>query len=146
MLFAGAYAVVRFAQILLLALAGQDDAALRRSVLTGLLGSTTVGVALIFAAAFADGPLQGVLWTLAILLDMAGPYLFGSEGWKLTPSHFAERHGLTSPSASRSWPSARGSSSRSLSEWSWPRWWGSPSPPPSGGSTSTWWRGWPSES
>ena len=94
MLFAGAYAVVRFAQILLLALAGQDDAALRRSVLTGLLGSTTVGVALIFAAAFADGPLQGVLWTLAILLDMAGPYLFGSEGWKLTPSHFAERHGL----------------------------------------------------
>ncbi len=35
LLFAGAYAVVRFAQILLLALAGQDDAALRRSVLTG---------------------------------------------------------------------------------------------------------------
>ncbi len=94
LLFAGAYAVVRFAQVLLLALAGQDDAALRRSVLTGLLGSTTVGVGLIFAAAFADGPLQGVLWALAILLDMAGPMLFGSEGWRLEPSHFAERHGL----------------------------------------------------
>jgi low temperature requirement protein LtrA len=25
---------------------------------------------------------------------MGGPYLFGSEGWKLMPSHFAERHGL----------------------------------------------------
>jgi low temperature requirement protein LtrA len=94
LVFAGAYAVVRFAQVLLLALAGQDDAALRRSVLTGLLGSTTIGVGLIFAAAFTDGPVQGVLWALAILLDMAGPLLFGSEGWKLEPSHFAERHGL----------------------------------------------------
>ena len=25
---------------------------------------------------------------------MAGPYFFGSEGWKLMPEHFAERHGL----------------------------------------------------
>ena len=25
---------------------------------------------------------------------MAGPYFFGAEGWKLVPSHFAERHGL----------------------------------------------------
>ena len=94
LLFAGAYAVVRLAQLYLLFLAGADDAALRRSVLTGLLGSTLVGVGLIAAAAFADGPLQGILWALAIALDMAGPYLFGSEGWKLVPSHFAERHGL----------------------------------------------------
>jgi low temperature requirement protein LtrA len=27
-------------------------------------------------------------------LDMAGPYFFGAEGWKLVPGHFAERHGL----------------------------------------------------
>ena len=25
---------------------------------------------------------------------MGGPYFFGSEGWKLVPGHFAERHGL----------------------------------------------------
>jgi len=25
---------------------------------------------------------------------MAGPYVFGSEGWTLVPGHFAERHGL----------------------------------------------------
>jgi low temperature requirement protein LtrA len=25
---------------------------------------------------------------------MGGPYLFGAEGWKLVPGHFAERHGL----------------------------------------------------
>jgi low temperature requirement protein LtrA len=35
-----------------------------------------------------------MLWALALLLDMGGPYLFGSEGWKLVPGHFAERHGL----------------------------------------------------
>jgi low temperature requirement protein LtrA len=94
LLFAGAYAVVRFAQVLLLGLAGRDDPALRRSVLTGLLGSTTIGVGLLVAAAFADGALQGTLWAAALLLDMGGPLLFGSEGWKLEPSHFAERHGL----------------------------------------------------
>ena len=27
-------------------------------------------------------------------IDMLGPFLFGSEGWKLEPHHFAERHGL----------------------------------------------------
>lgn len=43
LLFAGAYAVVRFGQVLLLGLAGRDDPALRRSVLTGLVGSTTIG-------------------------------------------------------------------------------------------------------
>ena len=25
---------------------------------------------------------------------MGGPYVLGSEGWKLVPAHFAERHGL----------------------------------------------------
>ncbi len=94
LLFAGAYAVVRLGQILLLGLAGRDDPALRRSVLTGLVGSTTIGVGLLVAAAFSDGALQGVLWAAALLLDMAGPLLFGSEGWRLMPSHFAERHGL----------------------------------------------------
>ena len=92
-LFAGAYAVVRFAQIGLFVVASRDDASLRRSV-TGLAGSTAVGVGLIGAAAFTDGALQGALWALAILLDMGGPFLFGAEGWKLMPSHFAERHGL----------------------------------------------------
>jgi low temperature requirement protein LtrA len=37
---------------------------------------------------------QGSIWAVALLLDMLEPYLFGSEGWKLRPSHFAERHGL----------------------------------------------------
>ena len=45
-------------------------------------------------ASLFDGLAQGALWALALFLDMAGPYFFGSEGWKLMPAHFAERHGL----------------------------------------------------
>jgi low temperature requirement protein LtrA len=92
-LFACGYAVVRFAQIALFMIASRDDPALRQSVL-GLAAGTAIGVGLIAAAAFTDGALQGSLWALALLLDVGEPYLFGSEGWKLTPSHFAERHGL----------------------------------------------------
>ncbi len=93
LLLACAYGVVRAAQIALFWIASRDDAALRKSV-TGLAGSTALGVGLLFVAAFTDGALQGALWLLALALDMAGPYLFGSEGWKLVPGHFAERHGL----------------------------------------------------
>ena len=73
--------------------ASRDDPGFRLAV-TGLGVGTAVGVGLLVAASFADGALQGGLWALALLLDMAEPYLFGSEGWKLSPSHFAERHGL----------------------------------------------------
>ena len=35
-----------------------------------------------------------MLWVLALLIDMGGPYFFRAEGWQLAPGHFAERHGL----------------------------------------------------
>jgi low temperature requirement protein LtrA len=93
LLLAAAYAVVRAAQIVLFMVASRDDAALRSSVI-GLAGGTAVGVGLLVAASFADGVLQGALWALALVLDMGEPYLFGAEGWRLAPGHFAERHGL----------------------------------------------------
>jgi low temperature requirement protein LtrA len=94
LLFACAYGVVRVAQVFLLYMAGRDDPVLRHSVLTGLSWSTAVGVGLLLAAAATDGAPQGALWVTALLLDLMGPFLFGSEGWKLAPRHFAERHGL----------------------------------------------------
>jgi low temperature requirement protein LtrA len=93
LLFASAYAVVRAAHIALFWLASRDDPDLRRSVI-GLAGGTAVGVGLLVAASFTDGALQGGLWTLAVLLDMAEPAFFGVAGWRLVPGHFAERHGL----------------------------------------------------
>lgn len=91
--FAVAYGVYRIAHIALFILASPEDDALRHSVL-GLAGSTAVAVALLIVASFFDGVAQGAIWALALLLDMAGPFFFGSAGWKLVPHHFAERHGL----------------------------------------------------
>jgi low temperature requirement protein LtrA len=91
--FALIYGVVRSAQIALFMLASPEDDALRHSVL-GLGASTAVAVVLLASASLFDGLAQGALWALALFLDMAGPYFFGSEGWKLVPGHFAERHGL----------------------------------------------------
>jgi low temperature requirement protein LtrA len=91
--FAVAYGAVRFTQILLLAIAGRDDASFRRSV-TGLGIGTSIGVALLIAGSFLDPGLRAAVWGLALVLDMGEPYLFGSEGWHLVPGHFAERHGL----------------------------------------------------
>jgi low temperature requirement protein LtrA len=93
LLFACAYGVVRAGQIALFLLASRDDPALHTSVVA-LAVSSALGVGLLAGASFADGGLQGALWVVALLLDMGGPFLFGSEGWKLVPAHFAERHGL----------------------------------------------------
>ncbi|HEX3910304.1 MAG TPA: low temperature requirement protein A [Solirubrobacteraceae bacterium] len=93
LLFACAYAAVRTAHIVLFMLASREDPALRQSVL-GLAVSTAVGAGLLFVAAAASGDLRIALWGLALLLDTGGPFLFGQDGWKLVPGHFAERHGL----------------------------------------------------
>jgi low temperature requirement protein LtrA len=91
--FALILGVVRTAHIALFMLASPDDDGLRHSVL-GLAVSTLIAVALLALASAFDGLAQGALWALALFLDMGGPYFFGSEGWKLMPGHFAERHGL----------------------------------------------------
>src|SRR3954470_19535908 len=94
MLFAVAYAGVRFGQIALFILASRDEPGLRSSV-KGLAGGTAVGCGLLIVGAlFEDNTLQAAIWSLALVLDMLEPFLFGSEGWKLRPGHFAERHGL----------------------------------------------------
>ena len=93
LLFACAYFVVRIGQIILFYAASRGDPNLRRSV-AGLAVGTLIGTSILIVASFTDGLLQGGLWALALALDVGGPYLFGSEGWKLAPSHFVERHGL----------------------------------------------------
>jgi low temperature requirement protein LtrA len=93
LLLAIAYACVRAAHIALFVIASRDDPDLRKSV-TFLGISTALGTGLLVAASFADGGLQGAIWLVALTLDVGGPFLFGAEGWKLVPGHFAERHGL----------------------------------------------------
>ena len=91
--FAVAYGVVRFAQIALYLLASRTDHELRRSVV-GLAVGTTIGVGIILGAAFAPPGWREALWVLALVLDFGEPAVFGISGWRLSPAHFAERHGL----------------------------------------------------
>jgi low temperature requirement protein LtrA len=58
-----------------------------------LAASSAIGAGLLVVAAFTDGSLQLGIWGLALLLDTAGPFLAGGEGWTLVPGHFVERHG-----------------------------------------------------
>src|SRR4051794_5651329 len=94
LVFAVSYGIARYAQIALLYIAGRDTPGLRRSVLSGLLGSTTISMILLVVGSQLGLGAQTALWALAVALDMAGPLLFGVEGWTLVPGHFAERHGL----------------------------------------------------
>ena len=91
--FAIAYGVVRMGHIALFLIASRDNLGLRRSVLS-LAISTAIAIGLLLGASFLDSGPQAALWGMAILLDWGGPAIFGVEGWRLVPAHFAERHNL----------------------------------------------------
>lgn len=91
--FAVAYGVVRMGHIALFLIASRDVVGLRRSV-SSLGTSTFIAVGLLLGASFLGGPAQAVLWGIAIMLDWGGPAVFGVDGWRLVPAHFAERHNL----------------------------------------------------
>ncbi len=91
--FALAFGAVRAAHIALFVLASSEDPGLRHSVIT-LAISTAITVGILVAGSFLDTDAQLAVWGFALLLDLAGPYFFGTEGWRLVPTHFAERYGL----------------------------------------------------
>jgi low temperature requirement protein LtrA len=69
------------------------DAELQRVV--GRLASTIMPAAVLLVVAGAlSGPARTALWIAALLLDYGGIMVRGVEGWHITASHFAERHGL----------------------------------------------------
>ncbi|MEP6909834.1 MAG: low temperature requirement protein A [Actinomycetota bacterium] len=91
-LFGVAYLSVRALHIALFALAARGDRELLGSVLRLAIGST-IGPGLIIIAGFTDGAAQASLWTVALILDYLGG-AFSGGGWRVSPRHFAERHGL----------------------------------------------------
>jgi low temperature requirement protein LtrA len=88
-----AYGAVRVAHIALFVLASRDDPGLRHSVL-GLAISTAIGVAILVGGSLLEGTGQLAVWAFALALDMGGPLIIDTTGWRLVPGHFAERHGL----------------------------------------------------
>ncbi len=102
LLFALAFAVVRAAQIGLYAY-GSADVSMRTAVVQ-LGGSTGLACSLLIAASAFDGTVQGLFWLAALAVDFGGPLVIDVGRWRVSPGHFAERHGLivTSRSEGRS--------------------------------------------
>ena len=91
--FAVAWIVAMVLHIALFALATEDTPSTRRAIARIGPSNLTGGVILLIAA-YTDGPVQGVLWAVAIAVMYTAPYLTGVSGFTVHPAHFAERHGL----------------------------------------------------
>jgi low temperature requirement protein LtrA len=91
-LFGAAFLVVCAMHLALYALAGRGDPDLLSAVLR-LAPWTLLGATLILVAGFADGP-RTWLWVAALACTYVGAGLSGSTGWRVFPSHLAERYGL----------------------------------------------------
>ena len=91
-LFGVAFFVVCAMHTALYALAGRGSPDLLRAILRmapWMLGGAT----LIIVAGFADGA-RIWLWLAALTCSYVGGVVAGTTGWRLYPSHFAERYGL----------------------------------------------------
>jgi low temperature requirement protein LtrA len=91
-LFGACFLVVCAMHLALYALAGRGNRDLLGAVLR-LAPWTLLGATLILVAGFANG-VRPWLWLAALLCTYVGAGLSGSRGWRLHPSHLAERYGL----------------------------------------------------
>jgi low temperature requirement protein LtrA len=90
--FGVAYFAVRAIHIAVYA-RGARDIDVRDAILTlapGLLAAP----ALLIVAGLLDGAAQAGLWIVALAIDYGTPYLRDVSGFRVSPSHFAERFGL----------------------------------------------------
>jgi len=91
--FGVAYFVVRGLHIVLYAIAGRGDRDLLGAVLR-FAPTAVLGPGLIVIAGFFDGTTQLALWGAALAIDYLGALIGRGRGWRLSPEHFVERHGL----------------------------------------------------
>jgi low temperature requirement protein LtrA len=91
-LFGAAFLVVVAMHLSLYALAGRGNPDLLAAVLR-LAPWTLLGAGLILVAGFLDGA-RTWLWVAALACTYVGAGLSGSTGWRVHPSHLAERYGL----------------------------------------------------
>jgi low temperature requirement protein LtrA len=94
-LFGVAYFVVRAMHLALYAIAAKHagDRDLLSAVFR-MLPSSTISAVLIIAAGFLDGDAQIAFWAAALAIDYLGVLVGRGTGWRVSPHHFAERHGL----------------------------------------------------
>ncbi len=87
------YLIVRALHLDLYALAGRGDPELFHAVVR-ILPSALLSAALLVVAGFVDGTTQLALWVSALAIDYLWLLVGGMRGWRVSPEHFVERHGL----------------------------------------------------
>jgi low temperature requirement protein LtrA len=92
--FGVAYFIVRALHLALYAIAGRGDRELLRALLRLAPFAITAPALLVAAGFLKDGP-QLAVWGVALAIDYLGPAVVGHmRGWRVSPEHFVERHGL----------------------------------------------------
>jgi low temperature requirement protein LtrA len=93
LVFGVAYFIVRALHLALYSIASRDDPELHRAVLRFVPGAV-LGPSLLVIASFFDGPPELALWIAALTIDYLSAMVGRGRGWRLSPAHFVERHGL----------------------------------------------------
>ncbi len=91
--FGVAYFIVRALHLVLYAIAGRGDRDLLRAVVR-IVPTSTIGPTLLLVAAFLEGVPQLATWGAALAVDYLGVLVGHMRGWRVSPEHFVERHGL----------------------------------------------------
>jgi low temperature requirement protein LtrA len=92
LLFAIAYAAARWLHIFIFAEAN-DDVDTGQAIVR-LARTALPAPLMLIAAALLGGTAQAVIWIVALAIDLAGPFVFGVRGFRVSPIHFTERFGL----------------------------------------------------
>jgi low temperature requirement protein LtrA len=91
--FGVAYFLVRALHLVLYVIAGRGDRELLGAVVR-IVPSAVLGPALLVVAGFLDGAPQMATWAAALAVDYLGVLVGHMRGWRVSPEHFVERHGL----------------------------------------------------
>jgi low temperature requirement protein LtrA len=91
--FGVAYFIVRALHLVLYAIAGKGDPELLGAVLR-IAPTAIAAPALLVVAGFLDDAAQMVVWGVALAVDYLGALVGRARGWRVSPEHFVERHGL----------------------------------------------------
>jgi low temperature requirement protein LtrA len=93
LLFGVAFFLVRGLHIVAYVVVARDDPTLLR-VVVRLARTIMPAAALLVVAGFVPGTGRALCWVGALAIDYGGLFLGGTSGWRVSPSHFAERHRL----------------------------------------------------
>jgi low temperature requirement protein LtrA len=92
-IFGVAYFIVRGLHLVLYAIAGRQDRELLRAIFR-LAPNAILAPMLLVMAGFLEGGLQLAVWGVALAVDYLAPLIGHMRGWRVSPEHFVERHGL----------------------------------------------------